>query len=276
MSPAPTTVTRIEMIIVLVDQLPESDDRVAVVTGGGSGIGAAAARLFAEGGFAVAVVGRRRKPLETVAADVERAGREALVVAADLSDSGAPASVVAVVGERFGRIDVLVNNAASFALKPFGEFSVAEFDGHVAVNVRAAYFLVHEALPYLRAAAAPAVVNVSSAAAVMYRPRQSVYGLTKAAVEHLTKQLAAELAPDGIRVNAVRPGPTDTPIHRRAGAHAEARLAELGRLTPLGRVGRPEEVAWWVVQLADEHAAWVTGAIFTVDGGRVLGPPGDV
>ena len=258
------------MIIVLLDHL---DDRVAIVTGSGSGIGTAAARLLAEQGLPVALVGRRAEALASVAGEIEAAGGVALVLPADLADAEAPAAIVAATAERFGRVDVLVNNAASFALKPFAEFTAEDFDDHVAVNVRAGYFLVQEALPYLRRSPAACVVNVSSAAAVMYRPRQSVYGLTKAAIEHLTKQLAAELAPDRIRVNCVRPGPTATPIHTRAVPDPEARLAELGRMVPLGRVGRPEEVAWWIARLVDRDADWVTGAVISVDGGRVLGPP---
>jgi NAD(P)-dependent dehydrogenase (short-subunit alcohol dehydrogenase family) len=243
--------------------------RVAIVTGSGSGIGAATARLLAERGLTVALVARRRGPLEEVAAEL---GDRALVLPDDLADAAAPARIVAAVLERTDRLDVIVNNAAVYALKPFPEFGVDDFDRHVAVNVRAPYFLVQEALPALRQSPAPVVVNVSSAAAVMYRPRQTVYGLAKAALEHMTKNLAAELARDGIRVVCVRPGPVNTPIHRAVPDPA-ARLAELGRLVPLGRVGEPEEVAWWIVQLVDERAEWVTGTVVSVDGGRVLGPP---
>jgi NAD(P)-dependent dehydrogenase (short-subunit alcohol dehydrogenase family) len=174
--------------------------------------------------------------------------------------------------ERTGRLDILVNNAAAFWLRPFGEYTSEDIDAHLAVNIRAVLLLVQAALPALRRSPAPAIVNVSSAAAVMYRPGQAVYALTKAALEHLTKQLAAELAPDRIRVNAIRPGPTETPIHL-AVPDPEARLAQLGRLTPLGRVGRPEEIAWWIAALIEPEAEWVTGAVIAVDGGRVLGPP---
>jgi NAD(P)-dependent dehydrogenase (short-subunit alcohol dehydrogenase family) len=245
------------------------EERVAIVTGGGSGIGAATARLLAERGFTVAVVGRRRDKLDAVVSDL---GGRGLAVQADLADADAPGRVVAEVLEQTGRLDVVVNNAAEFTLEPFGELTLAAIDAHLAVNVRAALLLVQAALPALRRSPAAAVVNVSSAAAVMYRPGQAVYALTKAALEHLTKQLAAELAPDGIRVNAVRPGPTDTPIHR-AVPDPEARLAWLGEQTPLGRVGRPEEVAWWIAALVEPEAEWVTGAVIPVDGGRVLGPP---
>jgi C-7 ketoreductase len=246
------------------------DDRVAIVTGGGSGIGAATARLLAEQGLTVALVARRRQTLEEVAREL---GGRALVLADDLADEAAPARIVANVLEETGRLDVIVNNAAAYALKPFPEFRVEDFDLHMAVNVRAPYFLVQAALPALRRSPAPVVVNVSSAAAVMYRRRQTVYGLAKAALEHMTKNLAAELAPDRIRVVCVRPGPVDTPFHGTAAADPVARLAELGRLVPLGRVGKPEEIAWWIAQLVDARAEWVTGTVISVDGGRVLGPP---
>ncbi len=248
------------------------DGRVAVVTGGGSGIGAATAKLLAERGLTVAVVGRGRERLESVVAEIEAGGGTALAVPADLSDAAAPQAIVDAVLERWGRLDVLVNNAAALRLKPFGEFTVEDIDAHLAVNLRAVVLLVQAALPELRRSPAPVVVNVSSAAAAMYRPAQSVYGLTKAGLEHLTKQLAAELAPDRIRVNAIRPGPTDTPIHQAA-SDPKARLEWLGTQTPLGRVGRPEEIAWWIAALIDPHAEWVTGAVIPVDGGRVLGPP---
>ena len=248
------------------------DDRVAIVTGGGSGIGAATARLLAEHGLTVAVVSRSADALARVAAEIQAKGGSAFALSADLADPEAPAVVVQSVLERAGRLDVIINNAAAFALAPFGEASRDEFDRHVAVNIRAPFFLVQAALPALRLSPAAAVVNLSSAAGVMYRPGQAVYALTKAALEHLTKQLAFELAPDGIRVNAVRPGPTDTPIHRVA-EDPEARLRELGELTPLGRVGLPEEIARWIWHLVDAEADWVTGTVISVDGGRVLGAP---
>jgi NAD(P)-dependent dehydrogenase (short-subunit alcohol dehydrogenase family) len=246
------------------------DDRVAVVTGAGTGIGAATARHLAERGLTVALVGRRRELLDEVATTLPDA--RALVVAADLGEADAPAAIVERVRDAAGRLDVIVNNAASFVLRAFGDYTVEDVDETLATNVRAPFLLVQSALPLLEASPAAVVVNVSSAAAVMYRPTQAAYALSKAALEHLTKQLAAELAPRRIRVVGIRPGPVDTPIHQ-AEADPAARLARLGRLVPLGRVGRPEEIARWVGHLVDSEADWVTGTIVSVDGGRVLGPP---
>jgi NAD(P)-dependent dehydrogenase (short-subunit alcohol dehydrogenase family) len=249
------------------------EERVAIVTGASSGIGAATARHLAARGIHAILVARRQERLEALAAEIAAAGGQATALESDLAAAGAPVELVEAVLDRCGRLDVIVNNAASFRLKPVDEFTLDEFDDHVAVNVRAPYFLVQAALPALRTSPAAVVVNVSSAAAVMYRPGQSVYGLTKAAIEHLTMNLAAELAPDRIRVVGIRPGPVATEIHL-AVADPEARKRELGRLVPLGRIGQPEEIARWIGHLVDRDAEWVTGTVITVDGGRVLGPPG--
>jgi NAD(P)-dependent dehydrogenase (short-subunit alcohol dehydrogenase family) len=246
---------------------------VAVVTGGGSGIGAAVARRFAERGVALALVGRIREKLEAVAREISATGGIAHPVAADLAEPSAPAAVITETLDALGRIDVIVNNAGTASVTALEQVTVEQFDREFAVNVRAALLLVQAALPALRRSDSASVVNVGSAAAWIYRPGQAVYGGSKAALEYVTRSLAAELAPDRIRVNCVVPGPVDTPILHQLADDVEAAKAHLVRMTPLGRMGTPDEVARWIVQLTEPEASWVTGAVLHVDGGRTLGPP---
>ena len=175
------------------------DSRVAIVTGASSGIGEATARLLGQNGVDVALVARRRDRIEAVASEIVAAGGQALPVTADLSEPRAPWRIVDAVLESRGRLDVIVNNAAALYIKHVEEFTLEEFDELVAVNLRAPYFLVQAALPALRKAPAPVVVNVSSAAAAMYRVRQTAYGLTKAGLEHMTMNMAAQAKPSAAR-----------------------------------------------------------------------------
>ncbi len=184
-----------------------------IVTGAGSGIGAAAAAQLGAAGASVVLVGRQAEALEAVAAAIQPGPGQAICVRADLADPASPAAVAGACLDRFGRIDGLVNNAAVVRHLPLAEWTVAGFDEHVATNVRAPFFLILEALPALRQSTLKAVVNISSSSGIVQRTGQSVYGMTKSALGYLTQTLAGELAPSGVRVNCIAPGPVDTPIH---------------------------------------------------------------
>jgi meso-butanediol dehydrogenase / (S,S)-butanediol dehydrogenase / diacetyl reductase len=185
-----------------------------VVTGAGSGIGEAVARMIGAAGGAVALVGRRPELLRQVADAIERDGGQALCVPADLAEPDGPARVISSVTGAFGRVDGLVNNAAICRNLPLAQWQTAGFDEHMATNVRAPYFLIQAALPSLRESALASVVNVSSSSGTLRLSGQSVYGMTKCALDYLTQSMAGELAPDRIRVNCiawVRPTPRSTP-----------------------------------------------------------------
>jgi meso-butanediol dehydrogenase/(S,S)-butanediol dehydrogenase/diacetyl reductase len=244
--------------------------RVALVTGGGTGIGAAIARRFGAAGTAVAVVGRRPEPLTAIVAEIEAAGGRALAIPADLAELAVPADIVARTTAAFGRLDVVVNNAAVIKNLPLDEMPVATFDEHLAVNIRAPFLLLQAALPWLKASPAAAVVNISSSSGSLSIPGQATYGLTKAALEYMTRSYAAELAPFGIRVNCIAPGPIDTPIHLTWAKDMATAYVALRAASPLGLIGDPDDIARWVEHLADPRERFVTGAVFAIDAGQTL------
>ena len=245
--------------------------RVAIITGAGTGIGAAAAALLSAKGLALVLVGRRSGPLEEVRARLS--DDRAVAVAADLGEPAAPQRVVDAALAAFGRVDVIVNNAAVIQNGALPSFSRATFDEHYAVNVGGPFFLLSAALPSLRTSVDAAVVNVSSSVGSIVKPGSMLYGSTKAALEYLTRAWAYELAEEGIRVNCIAPGPVDTPIHSAYSDDLEATYADLARRIPLGRMGHVDDIAAWIWFLVAPESRWTTGNVVHVDGGQVLGLP---
>jgi NAD(P)-dependent dehydrogenase (short-subunit alcohol dehydrogenase family) len=241
----------------------------AIVTGAGTGIGAAAARRLAAAGWNVALVGRRAELLSQVAADIEARGGRALPLSIDLNKPDVAKAVLARTADKFGDVDALVNNAAVIKVLPLAEFTTDILDEHWAVNIRAPFLLIQAALPWLQKHGG-AVVNISSSSGTLLRPGQSVYGMTKAALEYITRSLAGELAQHKIRINALALGPVDTPIHKTWATDLEAAYVWLAGQVPLGRIASADEIARWIEILVSPDSNWMTGAVIPLDGGQAL------
>ncbi|GAA0971669.1 Dihydroanticapsin 7-dehydrogenase [Nocardioides aquaticus] len=239
------------------------DDRVVLVTGGGSGIGRAVAHAFLANGARVAVAGRRREPLEETLApyDADRG----LVVVSDVSEDEQAAAMVQAVLERWGRLDVVVNNAAAYANGPFDEIELATWETVRSANIDGFVHVARHALPELEKVGGNLVV-VGSVSGMRGDWGQAVYNATKAAIMNFVQSLALDYGPRGVRLNAVAPALTITGLTQAVADDPEA-LAKAEDRIALGRPGRPEDVAPAVLWLASDDAAYVTGAWLPVDGG---------
>src|SRR5439155_4457524 len=243
-----------------------------VVTGATSGIGRASAEAFGREGASVVVVGRKERVVDEVAAAIVAAGGQALACAADVTAADAPSRIVRAAMDRFGAIDVLVNAAGIIASATLEATTDETWDRMMAVNLRAPFRLMRAAAPHL-AARRGSIVNVSSVNGLRSFPGVLAYNVSKAGVDQLTRCVALELAPVGVRVNAVNPGVTVTNLHRRSGMDESRYAAFLERARethPLGRPGQPQEVAALILFLASERAGWMTGETIPIDGGRHL------
>jgi NAD(P)-dependent dehydrogenase (short-subunit alcohol dehydrogenase family) len=239
--------------------------KVAVVTGGNSGIGLATAKRFREEGARVAISGRDQKTLDEA---VKTIGGDVIAVRADVSKVADLDKFYKIVGDKFGKIDVLFANAGVAKFAPFADSTESMFDETFDINVKGVFFSIQKALPLLNDGASiiinSSVVNETGIAAA------SVYSATKAAVRSFARTLTTELVDRGIRVNVVSPGPITTPIFGRMGLPKEA-LDELARdvqtKVPMKRFGKPEEIASTVLFLATPESSYITGVDINVDGG---------
>jgi NAD(P)-dependent dehydrogenase (short-subunit alcohol dehydrogenase family) len=235
-------------------------DKTVLVTGGTSGIGRATAERFAEAGADVIISGRDETRAEEVLTEIEQNGGRARFIAADLRAPGGARELA----EAAGPVDVLVNNAGVFPFAPTHETTREQIEEVLQINVAAPFELAATLVPGMAARGDGAVINVSTMAASFGLPGAAAYGASKAAVELLTKTWAAEYGPQGVRVNAVAPGPTRTPGTDVMGDALEA----LATTLPLGRPADADEIARTIVFLASDDATYVNGAVLPVDGGR--------
>jgi len=243
-----------------------------IVTGATSGIGRATAEAFGRERASIVLVGRNETVLGEVAAVVRAAGGETATVATDLTTPAAAAIIVGAAIDAFGYLDVLVNAAGVIASGTLEQTTDETWDQMIAVNMTAPFRLMRAAAPHLKQRKG-AVVNVSSVNGLRSFPGVLAYCVSKAGVDHLTRCAAIEMAPLGVRVNAVNPGVTVTNLHRRSGMGEPQYAAFLERSKethPLGRPGKPDEIAELIVFLASERAGWMTGETIPIDGGRHL------
>jgi NAD(P)-dependent dehydrogenase (short-subunit alcohol dehydrogenase family) len=244
------------------------NNKVALITGAGSGIGRATAILFAQEGAKVALVGRTASKLE----DTAKAIHNAFCFAADLSRRAEAQKAVDECARHFGGLDILINNAGISRQRMLLEMDEPLWDELVAHNIKNPFWVVQAAVPWLARRGGGVIINISSSLGLKPSPGFGAYAMTKAALQMLTLSLAQEHAKDRIRANAICPAVVDTPIHETylTPEGAQQRKEEMARFYPLGRIGAAEEVAQAALYLASDEASWLTGTTLLLDGGRLV------
>ena len=242
------------------------DGKIALITGGNSGLGLASAKLFAAEGAQVIVTGRRLDETERAAAEI---GHGAIGLQSDAADLDAIDSLYAEIGKRFGHLDVIFANAGTLSLATFADVTPAQFDHEYSINVRGVFFTVQKALPLLRDGSS--IILNSSVAHYTGNPGYSVYASAKAAVRSFARNWTVDLKDRKIRVNCISPGPHETPLAEKMGVPRDVMENQLIPMivaqVPLGRMGRAEELASAALFLASDDSSFVTGIDLCVDGG---------
>jgi NAD(P)-dependent dehydrogenase (short-subunit alcohol dehydrogenase family) len=245
-------------------------EKVVIVTGASSGIGRATAKIFVENGSKVIAVGRNDKELNLLRTQMHTSGGIIKPVLTDLRETSQVDRLITETIDQFKQLDVVVNAAGIIANGSVETTSLDEWDKMMNINLRSVFYLMHKCVPHLIKTKGN-IVNVSSVTGLRAFPNVLAYCVSKAGIDQLTRCSALELAPQGVRVNAVNPGVVVTNLHKRSGMDEEkySKFLEHSKTThPLGRAGNPEEVADLIYYLASDKAAWITGATYEIDGGR--------
>lgn len=248
-------------------------DKISIVTGGGSGIGRSIALKFAKEGAKVVVTDWATEGGEKTARMITDTGGEALYIKADVSRAEDVQAMTQTAIQAWRQIDILVNNAAVIRLGSVIETSEDDWNLVLDVNLKGVYLCSREVIQNMIAKGGGAIVNIASVGGLVGPERHAAYGSAKAAVINLTRQMAVDFGPKGVRVNSICPGTIPTPMHSvyYSPEEEEAKLAEWAKLSPLRRVGRPEDIAYAALFLASDEARFVTGANLVVDGGSMAG-----
>jgi NAD(P)-dependent dehydrogenase (short-subunit alcohol dehydrogenase family) len=251
------------------------ENKVAIITGGGTGIGRAVAEALVREGAKVVLNGRRADVLEATARAIDLSGNFVATQAGDISQPKTAEAIVAAAQQRFGGVDILINNAGVFAPKPFMEHTAEDFDRFVSIILKGKFFMAQAAARGMKVRGGGVIVQTGSmwALQAVGATPSSAYSAANAGVHQMVKNLAIELAADKIRINAVAPAVVDTPVYSTfiPSDQVKTVLAGFDAFHPLGRIGQPQDIVGAMLFLASDAASWITGTVLPVDGGVMAG-----